>query len=155
MPNKYFEDLEIWQDARSLANSIYKITKNEIFSKDYALRDQIRQASLSIMSSIAEGYERNDNQELSRFLAAAKGSCAAVRSQLYIALDEGYIDAGECEHLIDKFNKLSTSICNFKAHPKVIPRRDTNERPKRGSIKKELEAILGEVDKEITSPGRF
>jgi four helix bundle protein len=148
MTTKYFEDLKIWQEARALTNSIYKITKKEVFSKDSALCDQIRQASLSIMSNIAEAYEHGGNQEFLRFLSAAKGSCGKIQSQLYMALDQRYIDAEECEHLINTFKKLSVSIHKFIIDPKAIPHKDTNERPKQGSIKKELEAILGEVDKE-------
>jgi four helix bundle protein len=148
MASQYFEDLEIWQEARRLTNSIYKITKNEHFSNDPGVRDQIRQASLSIMSGIAEGCERGSNQELSRFLSAAKGSCGTVRSQLYIALDRGYIDAKDCKHLTNRFKKLSAMIQNLTIHPKATSHKDTDERPKRGSIKKELETILGEVDKE-------
>ncbi|MCX5807402.1 MAG: four helix bundle protein [Proteobacteria bacterium] len=150
MPNKCFEDLEIWQEARRLTNNMYAITKRETFSKDFGFRDQIRQASVSIVSNIAEGYEREENQELSQFLSIAKGSCGKVRSQLYIALDQGYIDAKECEALIIEFKKLSVSIHNFINHPEKTTSNNTSidEQPKRGSIKKELEAIFDEVDKE-------
>ncbi|MCX5814352.1 MAG: four helix bundle protein [Proteobacteria bacterium] len=148
MTGKHFEDLEIWQEARRLTNNIYDITQQPAFSKDFSLCDQIRKASVSIMSNIAEGRECGDNKEFIRLLSIAKGSCGIVRSQLYIALDQGYIDAGECEELINKFKKLSATIHKFIIHPKKTPHKDTNERPNRGSIKKELEAILNEVDKE-------
>ena len=147
MTGKHFEDLEIWQEARKLTNSIYDITKNEIFSKDSVLCDQIRHAALSIMSNIAEGYEHGNSRELSQFLSIAKGSCGTVRSQLYIALDQEYIDAGKCVELINKFKSLSISINKSITHPKATPYKNTEEKPKRGSIKKELEAIFDEVDK--------
>jgi four helix bundle protein len=148
MLNKYFENLEIWQEARRLTNSIYKITKNKNFSNDSSLCNQIRQSSLSIMSNIAEGYEQGKTQELSQSLSAAKGSCATVQSQLYIALDQGYIDDVECTELINKFRNLSAAIHKSITHPKTIPHKITDEQPKRGSIKKELEAIFDEVGKE-------
>lgn len=68
MPVKYFEDLEIWKEARSLTNAVYKITLVSGFSRDFGLRDQIRRATVSVMSNIAEGFERGGNQELIQFL---------------------------------------------------------------------------------------
>ena len=96
MPNvkiERFEDLIAWQKARELTKNIYKITKRGDFSKDFGLRDQIRRSSVSIMSNIAEGFERGGRSEFHQFLVYAKGSCAEFRSQLYIALDAEYIDA--------------------------------------------------------------
>jgi hypothetical protein len=58
MPIKNFEELEIWQDAHALTKAIYQLTRETTFSKDFGLRDQIRRASVSIMSNIAEGFER-------------------------------------------------------------------------------------------------
>jgi len=87
-----FEDLVAWQKARELTKSVYEITKQREFSRDYGLRDQIRRAAVSIMSNIAEGFERGNPRELHQFLSIAKASCAEVRSQLYVALDIGHID---------------------------------------------------------------
>jgi len=84
---KNFEDLEIWKDARMLIRIIYRITREPKFSKDFALRDQIQRAGVSIMSNIAEGFQRGGNQELIHFLYIAKASCGEVRSQLYVAVD--------------------------------------------------------------------
>jgi len=75
MTAKHFEDLEIWKKARRLTNRIYSITRSPAFSKDFGLCDQIRRASVSIMSNISEGYERGGNQEFLQFLSIAKGSC--------------------------------------------------------------------------------
>src|SRR4030042_2477670 len=97
----YFEDLEVWKTARELTNRIYGITANGSFSKDYGLRDQIRRAAVSVMSNIAEGYERGGNQELIQFLSVAKGSSGEARSQLYIAMDQAYLDKKVCEQLIE------------------------------------------------------
>ena len=88
MQVKNFEDLEIWKDARALTRAIYQLTSDSKFSKDLGLRDQIRRASVSIMSNIAEGFERGGNQEFIQFLYVAKASCGEVRSQLYVAMDQ-------------------------------------------------------------------
>ena len=86
-----FEDLIAWQKARELTKEIYKVTIDGIFSKDYGLSNQIQRASVSAMSNIAEGFESNSNNEFHQFLVIAKGSCAEVRSQLYVALDADYL----------------------------------------------------------------
>ena len=86
-----FEDLIAWQKARILASEIYRITNTGGFAKDYGLKDQIRRASVSVVSNIAEGFDRHSSAEFHRFLVIAKGSCAEVRAQLYIALDVGYL----------------------------------------------------------------
>ena len=87
-----FEDIAAWQKARELTREIYRITKSGEFARDFGLRDQIRRASVSIMSNIAEGFERGGDKEFSQFLAVAKGSVGEVQAQLYVALDTGYVD---------------------------------------------------------------
>ena len=87
-----FEDLIAWQKARELTREIYKVTQSGSFSKDFGLCDQIRRASVSLMSNIAEGFDRASRAEFHQFLVIAKGSAAEVRSQLYVAHDIGYID---------------------------------------------------------------
>jgi len=108
-----FEGLQIWQEARELTNKIYDITRQPSFSKDYGLINQIRKASMSIGSNIAEGHERGGSKEFLQFLSIAKGSSGEVRSQLYLALDQAYINKEDCEELIDRFKKLSIMIGNF------------------------------------------
>ena len=120
MSVKYFEDLEVWKSARALTNKAYAITNSGAFAKDFGLRDQIRRASVSVMSNIAEGYERGGNQELIQFLSIAKGSCGEVRCQLYVAMDQKYIDGEECEQLIDSFRKLSIMINNFMDYLRAV-----------------------------------
>jgi four helix bundle protein len=90
-----FEELIAWQKSRELVTAIYKVTNGKEFSRDFGLRDQIQRAAVSIMSNIAEGFERAGRAEFHQFLVIAKGSCAEVRSQLYIALDIGYISKAE------------------------------------------------------------
>ncbi len=86
-----FEEIEAWQMARELAREVYAFTKTGDFSKDFGLRDQIRSATVSIMSNIAEGFERGGTREFVQFLSIAKGSVAEVQAQLYVALDQRYI----------------------------------------------------------------
>ena len=88
---KGFEDIEAWRIGRQLTQGVYKVSKVGLFSKDFALRDQVRRAASSVMSNIAEGFERGGNAEFIQFLTVARGSAAEVRSLLYVALDEEYI----------------------------------------------------------------
>lgn len=115
---KEFEELEIWKLARELTNQVYAMSGQGGFAKDYGLRDQVRRAAVSIMSNIAEGFERGGNQEFIQFLSIAKGSCGEVRCQMYIALDQHYIDQQTGELLIGSFRKLSVMINNFIAYLK-------------------------------------
>ena len=89
---KKFEEIEAWRKARDLTKRIYKISRTTAFARDFGLKDQIRRASVSIMSNIAEGYDGSGTGEFIQFLATAKGSAAEVKCQLYVALDQDYID---------------------------------------------------------------
>ncbi len=143
MAAKYFEDFQIWQEARRLTNKIYDATKKQSFSRDYGLCDQIRRATVSIMSNIAEGHERGGNQEFLQFLSIAKGSCGEVRCQLYVVLDQGYLERNECETLIDEFKKLSIMINNFMNYLKSTPYRGTKYKaPQQKSVKEEIEELM-------------
>ena len=95
-----FEDLVAWQKARELAKSVYDITKQKEFSRDFGLRDQIRRAAVSVMSNIAEGFERGNPREFHQFLSIAKASCAEVRSQLYVASDVGHLNSQQFDELM-------------------------------------------------------
>ncbi len=86
-----FEDLDAWRLARELTREIYRVSSDGAFAKDYGLCNQIRKASVSIMSNVAEGFERDGNKEFCNFLSIAKGSTGEVKSQLYVALDQNYI----------------------------------------------------------------
>lgn len=87
-----FEDLQAWKDAIALADAIYAETRTPAFARDFGLVDQMRRAAVSISSNIAEGFERESNQEFVRFLSIAKGSAGELRSQLHVANHAGYID---------------------------------------------------------------
>ncbi len=86
-----FEDLKSWKAARELTRLVYAATNGKSFSRDWGLRDQMRRASVSIMANIAEGYERGTRKEHIQFLFIAKGSSGELRSQLYVAKDQGYL----------------------------------------------------------------
>jgi len=86
-----FEDFIAWQKARKLTGEIYGVTAKGRFASDFGLKDQIRRAAVSVMSNIAEGFERGRAGEFHQFLSVAKASCAELRSQLYVALDVGYL----------------------------------------------------------------
>lgn len=94
-----FEDLESWKKARTLTNMVYEATATGNFKLDFALKNQIRRASISILSNIAEGFERGGDKEFLQFLVVAKGSCGEVRAQLYIAADQGYLSPTLFENL--------------------------------------------------------
>ncbi|MBI4687311.1 MAG: four helix bundle protein [Nitrospirae bacterium] len=113
MAVKYFEDLEVWKLAREITRLIYDITKEKVFVKDFGLVDQIRRASVSVMSNISEGFERGGNQEFRQFLYIAKGSCGEIRCQLYVALDQNYIIEKEMMEISEKLKKLSIMLNNL------------------------------------------
>lgn len=102
-----FEDIESWKVAREAVNLVYEATNSEKFRRDFALCDQIRRAAISIPSNIAEGFERDGNKEFLQFLAVAKGSCGEVRTQLYVALDQNYVDQAVFDRIYERL--LTTS----------------------------------------------
>lgn len=91
MKIKKFEELESWKKARELTRIVYGASATGSFGQDYALKKQLRRAAISVLSNIAEGFERGGDKEFLQFLSMAKGSCGEVRAQLYVALDQGYI----------------------------------------------------------------
>ena len=105
-----FEDLEAWKLARGLTNDIYDVTSTGEFSRDFSLRDHIRRASISIVSNIAEGYERDGDKEFVQFLYIAKGSCGEVRAQLYLAYDRNYLTPEKFATLSSKAVQISRVI---------------------------------------------
>lgn len=108
-----FEDLEAWKIARAVTREIYQVSKNELFYRDYGLRHQICRALVSIMSNIAEGFERDGDKEFINFLSIAKGSSGEVRSQLYVALDQNYISESEFNFLYGKTTENSRVIAGL------------------------------------------
>ena len=113
MALKRFEDIECWQLARNLTKNIYTITKFDAFARDFGLRDQICRAVVSIMSNIAEGFDSESNADFKRFLSYAQRSCSEVRSQLYVAFDQGYIKETQFNELFEETIKCSSKIGAF------------------------------------------
>jgi len=107
---KRFEDIVAWQKARELTNLIYREFRN---NKDFSFRDQIRRAAISVMNNIAEGFERRSNNEFRHFLYISKGSCGELRSMLYIARDENYIDEKTLKSLYGKSEIISKMLANL------------------------------------------
>jgi four helix bundle protein len=105
-----FEQLEAWQMARQLTKQIYFAVAESKLQRDFRFRDQICAASLSIGSNIAEGFERGSKKEFVHFLMIAKGSCAEVRSQLYSALDIGYLTEEKFKDLIGYAERVGQII---------------------------------------------
>lgn len=108
-----FEDIIAWQKARELNKFIYQATLKQPFVKDFALVDQIRRSSISILSNTAEGFERKGVQEFIHFLNIAKSSCAELRAQLYVASDLEYISVENGNELINLATDISKIICGL------------------------------------------
>lgn len=110
---KRFEDLRVWQSGRELAKQIYALTSNSAFSKDTALREQMRRGAISVMLNIAEGFARGTDKDFRHFLIHAHGSIAELQSALYIALDQRYIAQAEFDDIYGSLESLSKMILAF------------------------------------------
>lgn len=113
MTIKNFEDLEIWKLSIELVREVYDRSAQGLLSKDYILRDQIRRAVISISSNIVEGFEKNNNNELIRYLKISKGSAGEARAQLIIAHTLNYITDEELKLTSNKMVILSSQIGKF------------------------------------------
>ncbi len=111
-----FEELHMYQRARELAGAVYAVTKGKEFARDFGLVDQIRWAAVSILSNMAEGFERGSKAEFIQFLYIAKGSCGEARAQLQIAQDQGYLGEDEYQRLYGLCKEISKMVSNFIAH---------------------------------------
>lgn len=121
-----FEDLEVWQFARELVKLIYKITSKKNFAKDFGLSHQLQRCSVSVMSNIAEGFERQSSKEFIRFLYMAKASAGELRSQLHVSLDLNYINKNEFDELYKLSQKISKSIAGFIKYLKSLDPKSCN-----------------------------
>lgn len=113
MSAKAFEDLEIWKLSISITEKVYIVITNSKLKTDYALSDQIKRATISISSNIAEGFERNNNKDFRRFLYYSKGSAGEVRSQLFIALSQKYINTEDYNILYNDLINISKQLKGF------------------------------------------
>ncbi len=123
-----FEDIEVWQEGRQLIKSIYRITRLSRFSQDRALRSQLRRAACSITANIAEGYERGSNAEFIYFLSISKGSAGEIRSLIYTALDEAYIEQEDFDEIYNKttavIKRISALMSYLRKSKRKGPRYD-------------------------------
>jgi four helix bundle protein len=110
-----FEEIVAWQKARILTRAIYEVTRQGVFAKDCGLAGQIQRAAVSVMSNVAEGFERSGLGEFHQFLSTAKASCAEVRSQLYVALDVGYLTQDKFDELLMQANEVARIIGGLRA----------------------------------------
>jgi four helix bundle protein len=110
-----FEDLVAWQKARALTREVYRVTKNGAFSRDRALCGQMQRAAVSIMSNIAEGFDRGGRAEFHQFLSVAKASCAELRCQLYVAFDAQYIDQSTFDMLLSQAEEQARIVAGLRS----------------------------------------
>ena len=108
-----FEDIKAWQEARRLAGLVYDFTKRTSFSRDFGLRGQIQRAVVSVMANIAEGFERRSHKEFRNFLNMALASCSEVKSHLYVALDQKYIEQDDFDLAYAACDQTSKLIFGF------------------------------------------
>jgi len=113
-----FEDIEAWRKSRELAKAVYTVTSDGAFANDYGLKDQVRRAAVSVMSNIAEGFDRGGNRDFIQFLSIAKGSAAEVQAQLYVALDAGYVSKEQFMEIYDLASDTSRLIGGFMRYLK-------------------------------------
>ncbi len=116
-----FEDIHAWQTSRELTKQIYQLTRLSDFRKDFGLRDQIRRAAVSVMSNIAEGFESKTQALFLNYLGLAKASAGEVRSQLYVALDLGYITKDQFSYISNITMKASSQIYRFSRYLRSKP----------------------------------
>jgi four helix bundle protein len=107
---KKFEDIESWKEARNLVREIYTLFAE---CRDYGFRDQIQRASISVMSNIAEGFDRGSNKEFIQFLVIARGSLSEVKSLSYAGFDIGYLSNGKFEKIAARCDSLASLINGF------------------------------------------
>lgn len=110
------EDIEVWKRGCRFAVEMCKLTGQGAFDKDWALKDQIRRAAISVPANVAEGFERESSKEFQRFLLIAKGSCGELRTHLYIAQALDYLEKTEAQKFINECIELSSMISSLLNH---------------------------------------
>jgi four helix bundle protein len=116
-----FEEIEAWQTARELTKLIYSLTEEGKFSRDFGLKDQIRRASVSVMSNISEGFESQTQAQFIRYLGLAKASAGEVRSQLYVSHDLDYFTPDQFTKAFAIAEKASRQIARFISYLETHP----------------------------------
>src|SRR5258708_27529604 len=114
-----FEKLEVWQEARKINRTIYRLTRNFPRHEMFAMTSQIRRAAVSISSNIAEGSGRNSDKDFGHFLEQAYGSLMEVASTFFLALDEGYAKETDLEPLFDELERLAKPLASLNRSLKI------------------------------------
>jgi four helix bundle protein len=117
-----FEQIEAWKEARKLCDMLYQSCRKPSFGRDFALRDQILRAAISVMANIAEGFDRRSRNDFARFLLIASGSLSEVKSHLYIALDQKYVSEKEFKEIYEQATRVGKMISRFVAYLKTTIR---------------------------------
>lgn len=118
-----FEDIDAWKEARVLTKQVYQATRKRGFRNDFSMVDQIRRACVSIMSNIAEGFNRGGDKEFVQFLSVAKGSAGEVQSLLYAAFDQEYLSQDEFHDLMQQADSAAKLTGGFLSYLKKSPYR--------------------------------
>ena len=124
-----FEDLEVWQRARQLTGKIYAAASCGGFARDYGFRDQICRAAVSVVSNIAEGFDRRSNSQFLQFLDIANGSAGELRAQLYIALDLAYITPDQFRELFADITTIGKMLTSLIRHLRSSPNHPPKPHP--------------------------
>jgi four helix bundle protein len=118
-----FEDIHAWQAARDLCNTVYALTRENKFSRDFGLVDQARRSAVSIMANIAEGFDCHSNSEFIQFFYYALRSAWELQSHLYVALDQSYLTQSQFTEIYEETGKTKSMIFRFIEYLR------THERP--------------------------
>ncbi len=110
-----FEDLLVWRKSLAICKEIYLISSSGPLSRDFTLKNQLRKASISIISNIAEGFGRYGYQDFRHFLSMANGSSNEVRAQLHLVRELGYSPDTQVAELITKCDEVSRMIKGFRS----------------------------------------
>ncbi|TVQ29806.1 MAG: four helix bundle protein [Phycisphaeraceae bacterium] len=157
-----FEDILAWRKARTLTREVYRVTRMTPCDRDFRYCNQIQSASVSIMSNIAEGFERRTPRHFANYLSISKASCAEVRSLLYVGLDVGYIDRTTFDSLMNATDEIGRMLTGFRrtldqSRPGAEPRNIENPPPisdtnhsELGTQNSELKAQNSEINRRNT-----
>jgi four helix bundle protein len=141
-----FEEIRAWQTARTLTRAIYQASNAGAFARDFGLRDQLRRASVSIMSNIAEGFESAGSRQFVKYLGYAKASAGEVRAQLYVALDADYLTPTQFKQLFDLADHCSRQLSNFITYLNTHPQ-STREPPTPYEVEGEQRLNVGTLER--------
>ena len=130
MNYKRFEELPCWKKARELCQAVYELINLPGFRKDFGFRNQIWDAAGSVMDNIAEGFEDRSTKEFVKFLGYSQRSCSEVQSQLYRAIDCGYINKKQFESVYELTSECRKQIKGFRKYLRDYDSKNKNQTSK-------------------------